>query len=93
LSLIMYGYMHNLCGIIASQHHPTSISHMLSRAQPLGGLAAHYLASHRYNVSKVNIIIHTYRCVVKNNKEFTMKLVWHGMAVDEVNFLLELIDM
>ncbi|KIK99612.1 hypothetical protein PAXRUDRAFT_822610, partial [Paxillus rubicundulus Ve08.2h10] len=53
------------------------MSHVLARAQPLGGLAAHYLASHRYSISEVNIIIHTLRHA-RNNKEFTMKLARDG---------------
>ncbi|KIK82742.1 hypothetical protein PAXRUDRAFT_153537 [Paxillus rubicundulus Ve08.2h10] len=53
LSLIVYGHIHNLHGIIASWHYPTSMSHVLTRAQPLGGLAAHYLTSHRYSVCTI----------------------------------------
>ncbi|KIJ59846.1 hypothetical protein HYDPIDRAFT_32726 [Hydnomerulius pinastri MD-312] len=91
LSPIVYSHIRNLRGIIASRHYPTSMSQVLTRAQPLGGLAARYLASHGYSLPDVDVIIRTYRHA-KTNEQFTMKLARDGMAVDELNFLLELID-
>ncbi|KAF8833297.1 hypothetical protein BDN67DRAFT_1017724 [Paxillus ammoniavirescens] len=91
LSLIVYSHIHNFCGIIASRHYPMSMSQVLTRAQPLGGLAARYLASHGYSLSDVDVIIHTYRHM-RTHEQFTMRLARDGTAVDELNFLLELVD-
>ncbi|KIK77027.1 hypothetical protein PAXRUDRAFT_17777 [Paxillus rubicundulus Ve08.2h10] len=91
LSPIVYSHIRNLRGIIASRHYPMLMSQVLTRAQPLGGLAARYLASHGYSLSDVDVIIHTYRHM-RTHEQFTRRLARDDMAVDELNFLLELVD-
>ncbi|KIK74235.1 hypothetical protein PAXRUDRAFT_176352, partial [Paxillus rubicundulus Ve08.2h10] len=85
LSPIVYSNIRNLHGIIASRHYPMSMSQVLTRAQPHGGLAACYLASHRYSLSNIDVIIHTYRHA-RTHEQFTMRFSRDGMPVDELNF-------
>ena len=92
-SPIIYGHVRNLRGILFSNHFPTSTNPIQSLAHPhLGSLASRYLASHGYRAEDVNLIIDAYRRSHTNEQYITF-LSSRGMAVNEVKFLLSLIDL
>jgi len=93
-SLIIYAHVCNLCGILSSNHLPTSTTLIRNLARPhLGSLASHYLASHGYRAEDVNFIVDTYRHTHTSEQFITSLSSW-GMAVgNEVKFLLTLIDL
>jgi len=67
---------------------PTSQVEKLS--QPLGALAAQYLASHGYGTSDVTTILRIHR-LARNNDQFVLDLAKCGMTIAEARFLLVLI--
>ncbi|KAI6004459.1 hypothetical protein F5J12DRAFT_837097 [Pisolithus orientalis] len=66
-----------------------------SRAQPLGGIVAQYLAAHGYGLSDVDIILNCYRKSSSvepfAGEQFVMHLAREGLPVAEGNFLLAMI--
>ncbi|KAI6010572.1 hypothetical protein BKA83DRAFT_4503241 [Pisolithus microcarpus] len=88
---IVYNHIRTLHGVIASHYYPTTTTRILDLAQPLGNLAAHYLASHGYGREDVSIIVQAYR-ETHGGEQFVMSLARRGMAISEVQFLLLLID-
>ena len=92
-SPIIYGHVHSLRGILSSNHIPTSTTRIWNLARPhLSSLASRYLASHGYRTDDVNFIIDTYRRT-HTSEQFITSLSSQGMAVNEVRFLLSLIDL
>ena len=92
-SPIIYGHVRSLHGILSSNHIPTSTTHIRNLARPhLGSLASRYLASHGYRTDDVNFIIDTYRRT-HTSEQFITSLSSQGMVVNEVRFLLSLIDL
>jgi len=92
-SPIIYGHVRNLRGILSSNHIPTSTTLIRNLARPhLGSLASRYLGSHGYRTEDVNFIISAYRRT-HTSEQFITLLSSQGMAVNEVKFLLSLIDL
>jgi len=92
-SPIIYAHVRNLHGILSSNHLPTSTTLIRNLAHPhLGSLASCYLASHSYRAEDVNFIVDTYRRT-HTSEQFITSLSSRGMAVNEVKFLLTLIDL
>jgi len=92
-SPIIYEHVHNLCGILSSNHIPTSTTLIQNLAHPhLSSLASRYLGSHGYRTEDVNFIISAYRCT-HTSEQFITMLSSQGMVVNEVKFLLSLIDL
>ena len=67
-----------------------STSQVEKLAQPLGGFAAHYLASHGYGTSDVATIVQIHQ-QARNNDQFVLDLARCGMTIAEAKFLLVLI--
>ncbi|KAI5999091.1 hypothetical protein EDD15DRAFT_2363117 [Pisolithus albus] len=90
-SPIIYSHVRNLRGIISSNYYPTSTTHIRNLAQPLGQLAARYLASHGYGTEDVECILQAKRRA-RNSEDLVAFLAGRGMSVNEARFLLQLVD-
>lgn len=96
---IIYTHIRSLRGLISSQYIPHANSDLSSqvesRAQPLGGIVAQYLAAHGYGLSDVDIILNCYRKSSSvepfAGEQFVMHLAREGLPVAEGNFLLAMI--
>ena len=89
---IVYSHVRNLRGVLSSHYYPTSTKQIRTLSRSLGSLASRYLASHGYRAEDVNLIMDTYRRT-HSREEFVTSLARRGMAVNEANFLLVLIDI
>ena len=82
-SPIIYGHVRNLCGILSSNHIPTSTTLIRNLACPhLGSLASRYLGSHGYRTKDDNFIISAYRHT-HTSEQFIHQKHWisyHGPA-------------
>lgn len=90
MSPIIYSHIRNLRGIISSNYYPTSTTDVRNLTQPLGQLAAHYLASHGYGTEDVERILQAKRRA-HNSEDLITFLAGQGMSVNEARFLLLLV--
>ncbi|KIJ57522.1 hypothetical protein HYDPIDRAFT_35023 [Hydnomerulius pinastri MD-312] len=92
-SPIIYVHVRTFRGVLESRYHYFERSQSTqARARVLGAHAAHYLVSHGYSRSDIDIIIKVHQRAI-SGREFALELAGLGMALAEGFYLWDMINL